>query len=207
MAAPDEAETETVQLGYRRFLDEDWSPGRLARWFNEIKLGGMPTWAGAQVRQLLRRRIYIGLVVNGMTRQVRDPDTGAVTVQRRPRKEWRVRRERRLQILPFRLWKAARRKLAKGRAAYAKDRAPDAPTRTELYPSVLVRPICGCCGAELMLGRSGKYASLCWLDGIRQGSRRHGGVFRRSMTQVEAPPGVQRSGATAHTGVVLDRQW
>ncbi len=39
-------------------------------------------------------------------------------------------------------------------------------SRCELYPKVLIRPRCGCCGAELMLGRSGKYASFCCLNGI-----------------------------------------
>jgi site-specific DNA recombinase len=81
-----------------------------------------------------------------------------------------VRRMRGLQIVPWALWKEVRRRLDECRAAYTrkKDRAEGAPTRADVYPKALVRPICGYCGSRLILGKSGRYASFCCQNGIHR---------------------------------------
>lgn len=99
-----------------------------------------------------------------MSRQVRHRVTGKVTVVKRPRKDWKVRRERRLQIVPYSLWKAAKLRLNLCGAAWKASRS--SPSRTEVYPTTLVRPICYKCKAPMQLGRSGKYASYCCPNGI-----------------------------------------
>jgi DNA invertase Pin-like site-specific DNA recombinase len=160
------AQAEDVREAFRLFGLEGWSRDRIARRFNEKTVGGKATWDAARVTQLLRRRTYVGIEVYGRTYQVRDPETGHVAVKERPRDQWRVRRARHLQIVPWSLWKAVRRRLEQCRAAYDKRSARVGPSRTELYPKVLIRPRCGSCGSELILGRSGKYASFCCLRGI-----------------------------------------
>ena len=143
------------------------NPRSIARRFNEAQVGGMQSWSECMVLQLLRRRTYVGIEIYRMTHRVVDPETGKVTVLKRPRKEWRVRRMRQLQIVPWALEKLVRRRLERNRAAWSKDRKPSAPTRTDAYPKVLIRPVCGSCGSELAFGRSGTYPSFCCLQGSR----------------------------------------
>jgi putative heme-binding domain-containing protein len=68
------------------------------------------------------------------------------------------------------------------RNAYSNDNKQR--TRTDVYPTTLVRPTCGVCGKPLWLGRSGKYASFCCINGR---DRKHGCTFKgyKSVSIVE----------------------
>ncbi len=114
---------------------------------------------------MLTRETYIGRECFRMTRTVRDPETGKVTIEKRPRKEWLIRESPQLRIISDDLWELTQKRIEECAKAYDNSRK-DAPKRTEVYPKTLVRPICGSCGNELMFGRSGKYASFCCLNGI-----------------------------------------
>jgi DNA invertase Pin-like site-specific DNA recombinase len=159
------AEAEHVSETFRLFVERHLSRGKIARIFNEKAIGGMRTWTPRGIGDLLRRYTYVGIEIYRQTYQVRDRETGKVTVKKRPRQEWRVRRMRHLQIVPWKLWKRVQNRLDQCREAYKKGRERCGPRRTELYPKVLIRPICGSCGNELLLGRSGKYASMFCLNG------------------------------------------
>lgn len=163
----DEGEAEHVREAFRLFAVEHWSKGRIARWFNSERIGGMTSWDGSLIRQLLRRETYFGVEYYGMTYRVVDPDTGDITIVRRPQKEWKRRDVPHLRIVPPDLEAKAKERLKACRAAYLR-RVGDTtkgPSRAAVYPTVLVRPVCGYCGSELYLGRSGKYASFCCLNG------------------------------------------
>lgn len=159
-----EPEAKLVCKAFELFAKRNRSPERIAKLFNRLKAGGSDSWDGSRIRKLLCRWKYIGVCVYRMSRQVRHRVTGKVTVVKRPRKDWKVRRERRLQIIPYSLWKAAKRRLKLCAAAWKASRS--SPSRTEVYPTTLVRPICYKCKAPLQLGRSGKYASYCCPNGI-----------------------------------------
>jgi hypothetical protein len=119
------------------------------------------------IRQLLTRDTYIGVEYYRKTYKVVDPDTGDITLGRRPRKEWNKREVPELRIVPDDLWQKTQLRLDECRKAYLKRKGDKkaGPTRTSVCPSVLVRPVCGYCGNELWLGWSGKYASFCYLNG------------------------------------------
>jgi len=68
-----------------------------------------------------------------------------------------------LRILSHELAEAVKRKLGLGAESFgrkATERRKKAH-RVDLYPKVLIRPVCGCCGNPMILGRSvGKYQSF-----------------------------------------------
>ncbi|HRX79944.1 MAG TPA: hypothetical protein P5307_12825, partial [Pirellulaceae bacterium] len=101
--------------------------------------------------------------VRGRYLQTVDPDTGNVKTKQRPKSEWKVRRSPELQIVPWSLWKKAQQRKQECKRAYSSE--DQECQRTDAYPTTLVRPICGVCNKPLWLGRSGKYASFCCING------------------------------------------
>ena len=163
----DEAEAKHVEQAYRLFADQHWSPEEISRTFNELNVGGKPTWDRGRIKQLLNRETHIGIEYEWKTTKLRDPETGRVTIIKRPRAEWKRREVPHLRIISDELWEKAQERLRKCRDAYElkKKENPEQPSRTDVYPTTLLRPTCGHCGKELWLGRAGKYASFVCLNG------------------------------------------
>jgi DNA invertase Pin-like site-specific DNA recombinase len=152
--------------GATLFADGRLSRTRVGRLFNEKKVGGHQNWDSSRVTQMLRRETYRGYEFNEKTYQIKDPDTGGVTVKNRPKSEWKRREVPNLMIFPPDLAARIDARLDKtSRAFDPKKRGSGAPSRTEVYPKTLVRPVCGVCGKPLWLGRSGEYGSFSCLDG------------------------------------------
>jgi site-specific DNA recombinase len=139
------------------------SPIDVARLFNEHKVGGRQTWSDNMVRKLYSRERLIGREVFRTTRQEKNRQTGKVRYVKLPQNQWLVRESPHLRILSDELAQAVRDKLhlaAQSFGRSAKDRKK--VYRADLYPKVLIRPICGGCGQPMILGRSiGKYQSFC----------------------------------------------
>jgi site-specific DNA recombinase len=153
-------EAEHVQWAFQAFGREGKSPSMIARRFNELSVAGSRKWDDGAIRQMLRRETYVGIEIYGRTYNKTDPETGRRKTLERPRGEWLVRRMRSAQIVSWSLWKAVKQRFEVTRAANGKNRKPEAMTKSEIYPTVLIRLICGSCGSNLRLGRSGKYASF-----------------------------------------------
>ncbi|MFM8890124.1 MAG: recombinase family protein, partial [Planctomycetia bacterium] len=157
-----------IVRGAEMIAYEGRSPADVARVFNAEKASGRATWTDGRVRDLYRRERLVGVEVFRKTKQLRDRETGHVDVVEHDRGEWMEREMPHLRILSDALAAAVRAKLDEGakrfgsRAARATPAEPRA-SRADVYPKVLVRPVCGDCGAPMMLGRStGKYKSfLC----------------------------------------------
>jgi DNA invertase Pin-like site-specific DNA recombinase len=157
------ADANEVLEAFKLYGLEGRSPNQLARRFNEKAVGGSTTWSDNSIRKMLQRHIYVGIQVYHRTYQVRDPETGTIKIYERPRNEWRVRRVRNLQIVPWQLWKTVRARVNACKLANGATRDGGGLSRSDIYPTVLVRPVCGSCGANLMLTRTGdggKYASF-----------------------------------------------
>ena len=135
------------------------SPARIAKLFNRFQVQERKTWDGSKIRKLLERHRFVGIRIKGRLKRGRDPLTEKPTTEIRPRSEWKAKRDRSIQIVPWSLWKKTRQRLAECARAY--DPFENGIDRTDVYPSMLVRPICGSCGKTLWLGRSGKYGSYC----------------------------------------------
>jgi DNA invertase Pin-like site-specific DNA recombinase len=140
------------------------SPIDVARLFNEHHVGGRQTWSDNMIRKLYSRERLVGREVFRATRQERNRQTGKVRYVKLPQDQWLVRESPQLRILSDELAAAVRDKLhlaAQSFGRSAKDREKKVH-RADLYPKVLIRPICGGCGQPMILGRSlGRYQSFC----------------------------------------------
>ncbi|MGB8854312.1 MAG: recombinase family protein [Pirellulales bacterium] len=154
---------EWTRRGAEMIAYEGKSAVDVARLFNEHKVGGKQTWSDGRVRQHFGREKLVGKDVFRKTKQVIDRQTGKKKVVHLPASEWIWRDVPHLRILSDDLADAVHRKLGLGAESFgrkAKDRRKKA-YRAELYPKVLIRPVCGCCGNPMILGRSvGKYQSF-----------------------------------------------
>lgn len=165
----DEDAAKHVHEAFVSYTDKAWSGGKIARHFNELRIGGKQTWDQSRIMKMLMRSTYIGVEYDGMTYSVVDPETGHHTLKRRPTQEWRRRDVPQLRIIPDELWKRTQERIQKCRAAYAsRSNAADRSSRTEVYPTLLFRPTCGYCGRNLRLGHGGKHSSFCCLNGSRR---------------------------------------
>jgi DNA invertase Pin-like site-specific DNA recombinase len=154
---------EWTRRGAETIAYEGRSAIDVARLFNEHKVGDKQTWTDGRVRQHYRREKLVGKDVFHKTKQVLNRQTGKKKVVHLPEKDWIVRDVPHLRILFDDLADAVKQKLGLGAGSFgprAKDRRKKV-YRVDLYPKVLFRPICGCCGSPMILGRSsGKYQSF-----------------------------------------------
>jgi DNA invertase Pin-like site-specific DNA recombinase len=158
-----------IVRGAEMIAREGKSPIELARLFNEQKVGGRQTWSDNMIRKLYSRERLVGREVFRTTRQEKNRTTGKVRSVKLPQDQWLVRESPHLRILPDELADAVRAKLnlaAQSFGRTAKDRTKKAH-RADLYPKVLIRPVCGGCGTPMILGRSlGKYQSFCCFNAL-----------------------------------------
>jgi site-specific DNA recombinase len=154
---------EWTRRGAEMIAYEGKSAIDVARLFNDHKVGGKQTWTDSRVRQHYRREKLVGTDVFRKTKQLLDRQTGKKRVVHLPETDWIVRDVPHLRILSDELADAVKRKLGLGTASFgskAKYRRKKVH-RVDLYPKVLIRPMCGCCGSPMILGRSaGRYQSF-----------------------------------------------
>jgi site-specific DNA recombinase len=162
-AEVDPEAAEWIRRGAEMIANEGKSPIDVARLFNEQKVGGKQTWSDNRVRKLYARERLVGREVFRTTKQVRDRRTGKVRYEKLPEAQWLTRESPHLRILSDELATAVRAKLNLAAQAFGR-KAKDfrkSVYRADLYPKVLIRPICGGCNTPMILGRSsGKYQSF-----------------------------------------------
>lgn len=162
-AEVDPEAAEWIRRGAEMIANEGNSPIDVARLFNEQKVGGRQTWSDNRVRKLYARERLVGREVFRTTKQVRDRRTGKVRYEKLPEAQWLTRESPHLRILSDELAVAVRAKLNLAAQAFGR-KAKDfrkSVYRADLYPKVLIRPICGGCNTPMILGRSsGKYQSF-----------------------------------------------
>jgi len=162
-AEVDPEAAEWIRRGAEMIANEGKSPIDVARLFNEQKVGGKQTWSDNRVRKLYARERLVGREVFRTTKQVRDRRTGKVRYEKLPESQWLTRESPHMRILSDELATAVRAKLNLAAQAFGR-KAKDfrkSVYRADLYPKVLIRPICGGCNTPMILGRSsGKYQSF-----------------------------------------------
>ncbi|HEX6984203.1 MAG TPA: recombinase family protein, partial [Planctomycetaceae bacterium] len=152
-----------VRAAYDLFVVRGWNRSKIALHFNEHAAAGVRTWDASRVLQLLEREVYKGVEYYPKTRQRRDPVTGKVTTVRIPKAKQLFREVPHLRLVSDEVWDLARAKIVRTKAVRTRNR--DRPRKSEVYPKTLLRPVCGHCEEPLILGRSGRYASFCCLNG------------------------------------------
>ncbi|QDU79631.1 Recombinase [Polystyrenella longa] len=161
----DQEEAVWVRQIFEWFVVKNWSRQKIAKELNSKGIGGKRTWDSRKIMQLLERSVYRGIECYGMTVQQRNHNTGKVTVIQKPESEWQKRDVPHLRIVSDDTWDRTQIQLKKIRASYtARIRKPRG-NRTTLSPSLLIRPVCGYCGARLLLAHSSKYQSLSCMNG------------------------------------------
>lgn len=160
----DEEEARWVREAFRLFVDENLSKGKIARRFNDLRLGGVQ-WDSTLMHNLLTRDLYIGHEYYRKTRRIVDSETGAVTIRQCPKEDWLHRELPHLRLIDDELWKRAQDRLRRTKEAYDRNRKQGAPTRQDVYPKTVLHAVCGCCHSRMCLARSGKYPSMCCLNG------------------------------------------
>ncbi len=154
---------------YELYVSENWSCGKIARHFNEIRADGGDSWTQSSVRKLLGSPTAIGVFLWNRTRREYDAELDRWVVLRNPSSQWAWHFDRALSIVPLELWRAARRKLAHARKASPLSGRPQ--SRNELQPTTLFSGTlrCACCREELKLVRSTPaHKQLGSLNGINK---------------------------------------
>jgi site-specific DNA recombinase len=162
-AEVDPEAAEWIRRGAEMIANEGKSPIDVARLFNVQKVGGKQTWSDNRVRKLYARERLVGREVFRTTKQVRDRRTGKVRYEQLPESQWLTRESPHLRILSDELATAVRGKLNLAAQAFGRKAKEFRKSvyRADLYPKVLIRPICGGCNTPMVLGRSsGKYQSF-----------------------------------------------
>lgn len=149
-----------IREAYRLFIEERWSPFQIARRFNELLVKGRNTWSRQSIADLLKRTDYIGIEYDGKTRSIRDRKTGAVQLERRPKEQWRSRQVPHLRLISDEVFGQAQQRLQECNEAYTRVRSKPGTSRNEVYPTMLIRPVCKSCGSRLILASTGKYMSI-----------------------------------------------
>jgi hypothetical protein len=142
---------------------EGKSPIEVARFFNENNVGSRKMWADENVRKLYHRERLLGIEVFRKTRQIRDRRTGKIRTEKINRENWLRRESPHLRILTDELADAVKRRLDRGASSFGRAATDESKRkqRVDVYPRVLIRPVCGGCGEPMCLGRSaGKYQSF-----------------------------------------------
>ncbi len=169
----DEDDAAEVRQAFWRFAMEGWSLGRVARDFCSRCVGRSRSWDASNIIKMLERETYVGREHDGMTRKEMNPETGIIKTIKLPREQWRSREVPHMRIIDDTLWEKTKRRLElcreaqKARKDGQKSNAGIQVSRAHVYPRMLVRPICSHCKTELSIGGSGKYSSLCCLNGSR----------------------------------------
>jgi site-specific DNA recombinase len=165
-----------IVRGAEMIVRDNRSPGAIAVVFNDNNVGGARTWSSNRIRKLYARTRLVGVEFFRMTKQIRDRDTGHVDVVENDRREWMSRECPDMRILSDELAEAVKAKLNLGSMRFGKNAADlrrdgkDPGRRVDVYPTVLVRPVCGGCGKPMALSRStGKYKSFVCLNSIHGG--------------------------------------
>jgi DNA invertase Pin-like site-specific DNA recombinase len=166
------------ELLYELFTEKNWSPYKIARHFNKLRVDDWDGWTNTAIRNLLWSSTAIGVFIWNRTRREYDWEEGKMVKVKNPRSEWEVRYDPDLAIVPMERWRAARRKLASTRR-----RSPltgRKPSRnqisaTTLFSGALYCEYCldhGINDAEIKLIRStSKYKQMGCLNGMH---RTHG---------------------------------
>ncbi|NDC53759.1 MAG: hypothetical protein EBZ74_05580 [Planctomycetia bacterium] len=152
-----------IVRGAEMIAYEGKSPIEVARFFNENNVGGRKTWADENVRKLYRRERLVGIEVFRKSRQIRDRRTGKIRTEKIKPENWLRRESPHLRILTDELGDAVKRRLDRAASSFGRAATDETKRkrRADVYPRVLIRPVCGGCGEPMCLGRSaGKYQSF-----------------------------------------------
>ena len=153
-------------LLYELFVEQGWSPYRIAKHFNLHQIEGWDGWTERGIKQLLWSASAVGVFIWNRKRREYDWEAEKWIVVPNPRKDWVVYHNPNLALVPIAQWKKARQKLVAQRLKSpltGRKMSRNQKSATTLFSGTL---FCGSCGHELTLMRStGKYKVMGCING------------------------------------------
>ena len=153
-------------LMYELYVHKNWSPYKIAKHFNQLRVDGSNGWTGSAIKKLLAGLDSIGVFVWNRKRREYDYEQEKYVTIANPRSEWEVYKDPSLALVPKELWRAAWIKLVKTRKAHpltGKKWSRNQTSSTTLFSGTL---FCEHCERELTLNRShGEYKVMFCLNG------------------------------------------
>ena len=151
---------------YELYVRQNWSPYKIAKHFNQLRVDGSNGWTGSAIKNLLEGTDAIGIFVWNRYRQEYDHEQEKWSKIQKPKSEWVIYKDPSLALVPKELWRAAWLKLLRSRKAHpltGKKWSRNQNTATTLFSGTL---FCEHCQTELRLNRStGKYKVMSCLSG------------------------------------------
>jgi site-specific DNA recombinase len=116
------------------------------------------SWGEAVVRQILHRKLYIGIAEYGKTK--RGYKKGTAVTTKRPEREWKTRACPELRVVSDEVWTRAHARLAATRSYYLRTQGERRDGRPELDNPYLLSGFTACadCGRPLLVKKSGDQA-------------------------------------------------
>ena len=151
---------------FELFVHKGWSPYKIARHFNKLRVDGSNGWTSSSIKNLLAGIDAIGVFVWNRQRREYDYDLEKYVSIENPRSEWEVYKDPNLALVPKEVWRASWLKLLRTRKAHpltGKKQSRNQNSATTLFSGTL---FCEHCESELRLNRSaGKYKVMSCLSG------------------------------------------
>jgi len=151
---------------FELFVHKGWSPYKIARRFNQLKVDGSSGWTSSSITSLLEGADALGTFTWNRYRNEFNYEEEKYEKVENPKSEWVIYSDPNLALVTEELWQAAQRKLLQTREAHpltGKKWSRNQKSASTLFSGTLY---CGYCGAELRLNRSaGKYKVMSCLSG------------------------------------------
>jgi DNA invertase Pin-like site-specific DNA recombinase len=151
---------------YELYVQQSWSPYKIAKNFNHLRVDGWNGWTGSAIKNLLKGLDAIGIFVWNRYHVEYDHEKKKWITIEKPKSEWVIHKNPALAIVPKELWRAAWLKLLKTRKAHpltGKKWSRNQNSATTLFSGTV---FCEHCASELRLNRSaGKYKVMSCLRG------------------------------------------
>ncbi len=151
---------------FELYVHKSWSPYKIAKHFNKLRVDGSNGWTGSSIKNLLAGVDAIGVFVWNRKRREYDHEREKYVTIKNPRSEWEIYKDPSLALVPRELWRAAWLKLLRTRKAHpltGKKPSRNQNSATTLFSGTL---FCEYCGKELRLNRSaGNYKVMSCLSG------------------------------------------
>lgn len=161
-----------VEVAFVLYGEQNWTLGKIAKHFSANVVGGKSWWRASDIRQLLRRVNYVGVLLYAMHSCEYDPVEGTVTRKPNPRGVRITKRCRSLRIVSNQLFMKVRRRMEASAAMHAARTPANRPAQmaATLMAGGMVCEDCDrleAANAFIGLARSGQYSSYCCPRGFQ----------------------------------------
>jgi site-specific DNA recombinase len=144
------------------------------------------TWCLTAIREMLRRELYVGVIVWNKRKYIKRPGTNKRVARPRPESDWMVCERPDLRIVSEELWDAVQKRVAYTMKLYSEGAKKGLARRCQASEYILSGAMkCAKCGSDLVLigGRGTKYSRYGCSQRWNRGSCDNDLTIRRSVAE------------------------